>query len=440
MNRREFLFSSGALAAAFATAKLPARGEDALSRPKADSDSGSLLASEPMLQNAADTSIGVVFAVNAEAGGWVDYSERPDLRDARRVYSGSGGLVELNDRFARVRLTGLRPATRYYYRVGADRIDYQDGYSIRNLGSEVSKTVHHFTTIGAEAGGCFCVINDTHESASVLKRCFAKLHELSPSLVIWNGDASHCLETVDSAVDVFLRPHPDFLAYAADTPYMFLPGNHDYRGRFNRHLGDLVMFREPTERRPEFASLGRNFVQRFGDVALIGLDTGESKRDASPDQAGIFRMTDYRRLQTEWLADALKSEPVTSARFRVAICHIPLFIYGQTERNGGRASGYAHLVRSGADSWVQMLGDAGVKLVISGHKHRFRYTEPGLTRKWGQLVGGGPDLDASDNPNRFPTVIAGRVDGDRLNIEVHDLRHGKVVKRLGFSSCKLPNA
>ena len=85
---------------------------------------------------------------------------------------------------------------------------------------------------------------------------------------------------------------------------MFLNGNHDFRGRFNRRLCDLMMFREPRERDSRYAELGRNFAQRLGDIALIGLDTGEDKLDTNRHFAGIFRMAEYRELQTRWLAEA----------------------------------------------------------------------------------------------------------------------------------------
>jgi 3',5'-cyclic AMP phosphodiesterase CpdA len=169
------------------------------------------------------------------------------------------------------------------------------------------------------------VINDTHDRKPILNMVLSKIKEIKPSVVVWNGDASNTSETIDTALGIFVYPHPDHHEYASDTPYMFLNGNHDFRGRFNRSLDTLMMFREPTERKPEYAELGRNFVQRFGDSALIGLDTGEDKPDSYPGFAGIFQMDRYRDLQTRWLAQAVESPVVKTAKFKVVVCHIPLY-------------------------------------------------------------------------------------------------------------------
>ena len=52
---------------------------------------GMLIASAPVLQNAAERSMGVAFAVSADASGWVEISQSPDMSGARRVYSGALG-------------------------------------------------------------------------------------------------------------------------------------------------------------------------------------------------------------------------------------------------------------------------------------------------------------------------------------------------------------
>ena len=287
-----------------------------------------LIASAPVLQNAAERSMGVAFAVSADASGWVEISQSSDMSGAKRVYSGGLGMMEVNDKIAQILVRGLKPATRYWYRVGADRIDYQGGYRMKNLGSEVDEKVHSFTTLGAENRGSFCIINDTHEVKPTLDCVFSKLAELKPAAVIWNGDAINKSEDMDRAMRAFITPHESHLGYATDTPFMFLNGNHDFRGRFARHLERVWMFRDTAERSGRFAELGRNFVQRLGDVAIIGLDTGEDKPDSYPAFAGIFQMERYRDLQTAWLAEALESHAVKTAKFKVFwICFKFLIIF-----------------------------------------------------------------------------------------------------------------
>ena len=101
--------------------------------------------------------------MSADASGWVEYSTSPDLKGAVRAYSGAHGLMTVDDKVALIRITGLKPATKYYYRIGADRIEFKGGYAMKNLGPEVDKKIHSFTTLGAAAKGTFCVINDTHD-------------------------------------------------------------------------------------------------------------------------------------------------------------------------------------------------------------------------------------------------------------------------------------
>ena len=380
--------------------------------------------------------MGVAFAVTADASGWVEYSTSPDMSGAVRAYSGGAGLMDVNPSVALVRLRNLRPATKYYYRVGADRISFNGGYKMKNLGPETDAKVHSFTTLGEGNTGSFCVINDTHNRKPALAAVLAKVRELSPAAVIWNGDASNTSETIETAMDIFVHTHPDFPEYAADTPYMFINGNHDFRGRFNRHLRDLMMFRESAERGGEFAELGRNFVQRLGDIALIGLDTGEDKLDNDPRFAGIFRMKEYRELQARWLAEAVETPAVRTAKFKVAFCHIPLFdpnpalnpgdvsVFSPEAKN--YSPDFAAWQRGCAKLWGPSLEKAGVNLVITAHQHRFRYDPPAAGRPWAHMVGGGPHMEKSI-PASYPTVIHGRVVDGRLRVTVHNVRDGEIV-------------
>ena len=437
INRRGFIGSvaaAAASAAAGAQKKVPAAKLKAAVSAKAPA--GKLIVSAPVLQNAAETSMGVSFAVSADASGWVDVSRSPDMNGAVRVFSGGSGLMDVNDKVALVRIRGLKPATRYWYRIGADRIVFKGGYDMKNLGPEVDEKVHSFTTLGAGVqGGSFCVINDTHDRKPVLDQVLTKIEELKPSVVIWNGDASNTSETIETAMGIFIHTHEKHPEYAADTPYMFINGNHDFRGRFNRRLRDLMMFREPTERDSRYAELGRNFVQRLGDIALIGLDTGEDKLDSNKKFAGIFRMAEYRKLQTRWLAEALETPAVKEAKFKVAFCHIPLFDPRPEENPGDIAPddesplykrNWAAWQRTCAKLWGPLLAKAGVQLVVCAHQHCFRYNAPEPGRPWAHIVGGGCN-DECPNRNLFPTVIEGKVADGRLSITVHDVLYGRVA-------------
>lgn len=413
-----------------------------------------LIISPPVLQNAAETSMGVGFAVSALANGYVKISTSPDMKDARLVKCGGYRVTGMDDRFILVRLAGLKRATTYYYTIGADRIDYHDCYSVTIAGREEDHRIYSFRTLGSAAPSSFCVINDTHVRPEAFGPAVDKIAELAPSCVVWNGDACNSHDTFESLLPVFYTPEIGRVDYAACQPYLFVPGNHDYRGLAARHLERAMMFREMEERPLRFWDLGRNFAVRCGDIALIGLDTGEDKLDTRPSQAGLINFDPYRVAQRDWLAEVLERHDIKSAPFVVAFCHIPLHDDnphahpGDIEGNGaGRYwHDFALWQRTCRNLWGPLFAKHGVQAVICAHEHRYRYDAPTENRPWAHFVGGGPDFGpqkgadgkVTEDPSRFPTVIEGRVEDGRLRITAHDLYHRKVVGSFGFAPRPTP--
>ena len=77
-----------------------------------------------------------------------------------------------------------------------------------------------------------------------------------------------------------------------------------------------------------------------------------------------------------------------------------------------------------------ILERAGVQLVVCGHQHRFRFDEPTASRRWAQVVGGGPELGVAKgkpDASRFPTVVEGLVEGGKLRLVVHDVFNNCIV-------------
>lgn len=439
MNRRDFIKSS-AIIAAGATVPQLAQAQNITPIQKSVNQkptTDKLIISAPVLQNYAETSIGVAFAVSAMANGYVVYSEKPDLSDAITVKCGGYRVTDMNDKVMLVRLTGLKPATTYYYKIGADRIEYKGGYSMKIIGNEEDQTVYSFTTAGQKAKSHFCVINDTHAQWQPFGLAINKIEELNPACVIWNGDACNTEETIESQIRIFLNPDIEKRAYASVRPYLFCCGNHDSRGMANRHLEKVWMYRQPEERSSRDWDLGRNFAVRMGDIALIGLDTAEDKLDTNPLFAGLFTSGPYREAQVAWLEDALKRPEIASAPFLVAVCHIPLFDADPRQNPGDVApddkdpqysTDYAHWQRTCANLWTPALSKAGCQLIITAHQHRYRFDAPTPERTWAQIVGGGPEMGYRQrNGNRFtddtlfPTVIEGEVENGKLKLIIHNL-------------------
>ncbi len=446
MKRRTFIKDTALLVAAASTGGA-LKAAEKLDNPalrQTQGPEGRLIVSAPMLQNYAETSIGVAFAVSDLANGYVLIGEKPDLTDAVKVKCGGYRLTELSDKVSQVRITGLKPSTKYYYRIGADRIHYGGGYDMKIVGNEEDPIIYGFTTAGKDAKAHFCVINDTHVRWNAIEPTIDKVAGLSPSCVIWNGDASNTQETIESQVGIFLDPQISRKDYASGIPYLFCPGNHDSRGMANRHLEKVWMFRQPEERLSRDWDLGRNFAVRMGDVALIGLDTAEDKLDTNPLFAGLFNSGEYRKAQVAWLQDVLKRKDIAKAPYLVAFCHIPLFDSDPTANPGDVAPAdkdprykhdYAIWQRTCAQLWGPILDKAGCQLVITAHRHVYRYDAPAGDRHWAQIVGGGPDMDPSKE-GRFPTVIEGEVKDRKLKITVHNILTGKVQDSFTFAPRK----
>lgn len=446
MDRREFLKDSALLTAAGVVlpqsleAKAKKVVADDIAADAKEAKDTKLITSAPMLQNYAADSIGIAFAVSAMANGFVDISENADMSDARRVKCGGYRVTAMNDQVMQIRVTGLKPATRYYYTIGADRILYEHGYHMEILGTETDPRIYSFTTAGKDAVAHFCVINDTHEQWPTMQALTDKIADLAPSCVVWNGDASNTTESVDIAKQMFLAPPISRRDYASETPFLFCPGNHDNRGLYNRHLENVWMFRQPEERLSRDWDLGRNFAVRMGDIAMIGLDTAEDKLDSNPLFAGLFNSKEYREAQTVWLAEALKRREIASAPFLVAFCHIPLFDSDPTHNPGDVApadtdprytSDYAFWQRTCSKMWGPLLHKAKCQLLICAHMHMYRYDEPTRDRCWGQIVGGGKRLDSSVG---FPTIIEGQVADRTLHITVHNMNTGVIQQQLTFKA------
>ena len=440
MNRRDFLKRTAALAAAAALPDVARASEklEAIGAAADEAGSGKLIVSAPMLQNYAETSMGVAFAVSDMANGYVRYSTRPDMSDAVTVKCGGFRVTDMNGHVMLIRLTGLKPATKYWYTIGADRISYKGGYDMTVTGNEEDPRIYSFTTAGKGAASHFCVINDTHAHWDVITAAMDKVAALAPSCVVWNGDATNCEEEIDSLVNIFLNPDIERKDYAAEIPYMFCSGNHDSRGLANRHLERVWMFRQPEERASRDWDLGRNFAVRMGDIAMIGLDTAEDKQDTNPIFAGLFNSAAYREAQTEWLKDALSQKEIASAPYLVAFCHIPLFDPDPKANPGDLApadvspdyrGNFASWQRTCANMWGPLLAKARCQLVVTAHQHRYRFDEPDGDRTWAHMVGGGPSLRGSGHA----TVIEGKVADGKLTVTVHNLADGSVKEAHTFA-------
>ena len=395
------------------------------------SENQSLFRTPVFLQIPSETSIGAVWGVNGPAAGFVEYSVKEDMTGAKRVYACVPPLRSIDDKVLSVRIRGLEPNTKYYYRAGTMLVDYPNAYRVK-VGEPEFSPVRSFTTMGEKASSSFAVINDTHSEIETVKAIDKRLKELRPAVVVWNGDTVHQLRSEDEALDNLL--YPGSCAPAENYAFLFVPGNHDFRGSWVRNLDKVLIRRDPEEKDSRYWALGRNFAVRQGDFALIGMDTGEDKVDAHPAFKGLAEFEPYRELQTQWLKDALERPEIKSAPFILVFCHIPLFSSNPNASRGDSLDGAASWHKPCADMWSPLFKQYGIQAVITAHNHRFRYDEPTEDRPWAHFVGGGRTL----NPKSDTAIVfVGTVEDGKMVLRVHRVSDGTVLKEFQFDKRNL---
>ena len=438
INRRKFVLGCGALAAAGCVTDRKTGGSaDGVTRDPFKGTQGvPLKVGAPCLQAPAETTMGVSWAVSGLAKGVVEYADNPGFSNAKTAKSGGFGLVPIDVAALQVRLTGLKPSTTYWYRtVTTPFVDYQNIYAAK-LGEPIVSAVHSFTTLGPGTRGHFCMMTDTHAGWDSFALIVRKMKELKPSAIIWNGDATNTTQDKATAVEIFLDPPVADRDYAAGIPTFFESGNHDFRGSWISKKEEVMLPRHPAERTGAQADLKWNFAVRCGDLALIGMDTGEDKPDAHPKWFGLANFEPYRRAQAAWLEDQFRRPEIAGAKFKVLFCHIPLWPRCEKESvapwDGTTVdpTGYAYWSRECHDLWAPIFERNGVQLVVTGHKHQFDFFPPCEGRPWSMVIGGGPEMGADrkgPNPRRFPTVVEGKVESGRLRLIVHDVFRGRIA-------------
>ncbi|QEL17954.1 FN3 domain-containing metallophosphoesterase family protein [Limnoglobus roseus] len=373
-SRRTFLAaSSAALAVTAPTARAAADGPFQFRSP-------------PVLTNPTPDGVTVLWATSGPATGWIEYGETERL--GSKAGGATDGLMPFDERVFKVRLAGLKPGCRYFYRVHAVRIDFRGPYDIRRVGTDaVASEVYRFTTPPADPAEVrFTVWNDTHEVADTLKALHTAHQKEPGDFLLWNGDQTNDITTEERMVAQFLAPAGQ--PFAATVPYYYVRGNHDVRGPGARHL-------------PRFTDGPLYYSFRRGPMAALVLDTGEDKPDDHPVYGGLNDFAAFRTLQAEWLAKEIEKPEFQSARFKVLFCHIPL--WWKREKNTGDFCG------DGRAKWHDLLVKAGVQLVVSGHTHEPAWLPAEKGRPYGQLIGGGPKPTAA-------TYLRGHATRDGLTV------------------------
>ena len=163
---------------------------------------------------------------------------------------------------------------------------------------------------------------EAYFEASLLERAIGEINELEPDVVICSGDLT-----------TFGFRHEYLDRFACDS-LVVVPGNHDSRNVGYVHFEEL--FGE------------RNSVLRKGAVAIVAVDSSEPDLDHGQIGRGRYR----------WIEEQFGQEP---AELKVFVLHHHLLPVPGTGRE-------RNVVYDAGDA-IECLQRAGVRLVLSGHKH-----------------------------------------------------------------------
>lgn len=280
----------------------------------------------PYLQYPTRDSISIMWETSVRGTSKVEFGESQPLEKMVE----SSDLVTIHE----VPLTGLRPHTKYFYRVTST---LEGGKVLR------SNVLTFETAVAADAAYSFTIIGDTQKNPTVTGRIAKLMWERRPNFVVHVGDVVDNGPDVKEWVHELFGPCADLFSRAALFPAI---GNHE---RNHKHYYDY--FSLP---RPEYY-----YRYSYGNADFFVLDTNKSVK---PDSE-----------QYKWLDRELAR---SDARWKFCYHHHPAYTsddddYGNTWQNAAIRQGDLN-----ARSLVPLYEKHKVDVVLNGHIHVYERTWP----------------------------------------------------------------
>jgi predicted phosphodiesterase len=295
-------------------------------------------------------------------------------------------------------VSGLLPGKEYFYQTYAVQILQFHPYYIY-YGDTITSKPYSFKTLDAKKDEiAFTVLADIHANNEKLN---SHLKQEMPNneFYFFNGDMVSYIENEDALFKGFINTSVDF--FAKQKPFFYVRGNHETRGVFARQF---TKYFSSNNQRNYYS-----FTQ--GPVHFIVLDGGEDKADNNRYYYSLADFENYRLEQAIWLKEQVKSPDFLNSKFRIVLVHMPVMKYDDAWP--GTQSNYNH--------WGEILNNAGIDLMVSGHEHKFSwYDKKNSSMKYPILI--------SDNNQR----IEFRVNPKQMQIEVKEL-DGSITKTLSIN-------
>ena len=338
----------------------------------------------------------VMWLTDKKCTGWVEYGADETL--GQRAINSHDGLVDANITIHKVKITGLKPGTRYYYRAASEEILEFGPYYDKKFSLPFLSEVFSFTTNNTkkERASVLC-FNDIHERVDMWQDLMQAAGDEPYELVFLNGDIMDYLHGQEQVVNILLNPATEM--FARQVPFCYTRGNHEARGNFARNLHEYV------------STVSERYYYAFsqGPVRFIVIDTGEDKEDSHTVYANLNVFDAYRSEQAEWLNKEVQSEAFRQAKWRVLMTHQPL---------EAEAKGYG--IRDSHEKFSPYLNGGKIDVNIAGHTHRARIVNPKQGQDYPIVIGGGSNPEGAtvirlDVTESTLTVTTINIEGEVLN-------------------------
>lgn len=315
----------------------------------------------------------------------------------KRYYAAEAGRRILTDSVHCVRIRGLKPDSKYCYRVVTQALkDWcnDDWVTLGGLAwSDVwKKKPYEFKTYPVKPREItFLVLNDIHERPQFMKELCKNVDLKKLDFVLLNGDMSNRIRSQKHIMDAYLDTCVSM--FATDVPLFFNRGNHELRGEFADYLNRYF----PTNNGKYYR------LQHVAGVDFLFIDSGEDKPDADLEYCGIVECDQYREEQERWLR-SLQEEKKIGKYPIVVFSHMP-----PTLKNW---HGPLHM----QETLTPELNKMNVSVMLSGHLHRFDYQEPNEIINF-------PNLVNSNNTYLLCHIANGKMEVDYVGLTNKEKKH-----------------
>ena len=347
---------------------------------------------KPYLQNPVGNGITVMWETTVPAYCWVEYgTDTTQLKRARTIVDGQ---VVCNNYLHKIRIDGLQPGQKYYYRVCSQEILLYQAYK-KVFGNTAQSAFSEFTLPATDTDSFTAVVfNDLHQHTQTFRALCQQIKNVNYDFVVFNGDC------VDDPVD-----HNQATSFISELtegvcgdriPTFFMRGNHEIRNAYSIGLRD------------HYDYVGDRTYGSFnwGDTRIVMLDCGEDKPDDHWVYYGLNDFTQLRNEQVDFLKKELSSKEFKKAGKRVLIHHIPL--YGNDGKN------------LCANLWTKLLEKAPFNISLNAHTHKYAYHPKGeLGNNYPVIIGGVYKMDGA-------TVMILEKKKDELRVKVLNAK-GKIL-------------